>query len=58
VKVILEDNTHKGSTLDFSIHVDGMVKVGINNLIVFLKGCKDCDNQVSFELESIPKYSI
>jgi hypothetical protein len=50
VKIDLPDDTHVDSTLIFQVVVNGKVKVGINNVILFLLNCDGCNNQVGFKL--------
>jgi hypothetical protein len=35
-----------------------MAKVGINNLIIFLKNCEICKSQLNAKLYYMPVYSI
>lgn len=58
VKVDLLDETHVEGNLLFEVIVNGKVKVGVNNVILFLLNCDGCNNQVGFKLESIPVYSL
>lgn len=48
-KVILNDDAHTGSSLTIGVHAN-RTKIGINNVLVFLKQCSDCSNTVSYEL--------
>jgi hypothetical protein len=58
VKIDLPDDSHIENSLAFEVVVNGKVKVGINNVILFLLNCDGCNNQVAFKLESIPVYSL
>ncbi len=58
VKMDLADDLHSEGSLMFEVVVSGKVKVGINNVILFLLNCEGCKNQVGFKLESIPVYSL
>ena len=50
MKIDLQDDTHVENSLVFEVHVVGKIKVGINNVILFLLECNGCNNQVGFEL--------
>lgn len=42
----------------FEIHAVGKIKLGVNNVILFLLNCNGCNNVVPFDIESIPVYSL
>lgn len=50
VKIELFDDTHIENSLTFEVIVNGKVKIGINNVILFLLNCDGCNNQVGFKL--------
>lgn len=50
VKIDLLEGSHVDSTLAFELIVNGKVKVGVNNVILFLMNCDGCNNQVGFKL--------
>lgn len=42
----------------FEIYAVGKIKFGVNNFVLFLLNCDGCNNVVTYEIESIPIYSL
>lgn len=55
--VQLRDETHNSDTLDFSINVNRMAKIGINNVQIYLLNIAP-NTSTNYKVEIVPGYSI
>jgi len=55
--VQLKDDSHNSDTLDFSINVNRMAKIGINNVQLYLINVA-ASSATKYNVEIVPGYSI
>lgn len=53
-KITFESAGHTSDTLSFVVRVNSIAKIGLSNMLIFLKNCDRCHEQLVYTLDYLP----